>query len=82
MELTHSGTTRSPRPGETPGVDYNFIFKETFLEMDKKGEFLEVRTDQGGFYGTPKPQQTLGPSGPSSRLEVSVWTWVQQDSPQ
>ncbi|CAI8052571.1 Membrane-associated guanylate kinase, WW and PDZ domain-containing protein 3 [Geodia barretti] len=65
-------TTRNPRPGETPGVDFNFISKETFLEMDKEGEFLQVGTYQGNFYGTPKPPaKPEAPSGPSSRSGVA-----------
>ena len=52
-------------------MDFNFISKEIFLEMDKEGEFLQVGTYQGNFYGTPKPPaKPEAPSGPSSRSEV------------
>ena len=51
-----SATTRAPRPGETDGVDYYFITKETFQEMIEKGEFLEYDGHMDNFYGTPKGQ--------------------------
>jgi len=49
-----SYTTRPPRPGEVDGVDYRFVTREQFLEMVKKGEFLEWAEVHGDLYGTPK----------------------------
>ena len=47
-----SHTTRPPRNGETPGIDYHFISQDEFLEMiasDKWAEWAEVH---GNYYGT------------------------------
>lgn len=51
-----SHTTRAPRPGEVHGKDYYFITRETFLEMLKKGEFLEWIEVHGNYYGTAKSE--------------------------
>ncbi|XP_078468430.1 membrane-associated guanylate kinase, WW and PDZ domain-containing protein 2-like isoform X2 [Lampetra planeri] len=48
-------TTRAPREGEVPGVDYNFILLAEFLALEKSGTLLETGTYEGNFYGTPKP---------------------------
>ncbi|XP_061474697.1 membrane-associated guanylate kinase, WW and PDZ domain-containing protein 1 isoform X12 [Rhineura floridana] len=48
-------TTRPPREGEVPGVDYNFLTVGEFLELEKSGTLLEVGTYEGNYYGTPKP---------------------------
>uniref|UniRef100_A0A8C2Z2J0 Membrane-associated guanylate kinase, WW and PDZ domain-containing protein 1 n=1 Tax=Cyclopterus lumpus TaxID=8103 RepID=A0A8C2Z2J0_CYCLU len=48
-------TTRTPRDGEVPGVDYNFLSVEDFLELEKSGTLLEIGTYDGNYYGTPKP---------------------------
>ncbi|XP_074536367.1 membrane-associated guanylate kinase, WW and PDZ domain-containing protein 1b isoform X4 [Halichoeres trimaculatus] len=48
-------TTRAPRDGEVPGVDYNFLSVEDFLELEKSGTLLEIGTYEGNYYGTPKP---------------------------
>ncbi|XP_031422069.1 membrane-associated guanylate kinase, WW and PDZ domain-containing protein 1-like isoform X5 [Clupea harengus] len=48
-------TTRPPREGEVPGVDYNFLSVPDFLELEQSGTLLEVGTYEGNYYGTPKP---------------------------
>nr|XP_056723123.1 membrane-associated guanylate kinase, WW and PDZ domain-containing protein 1 isoform X12 [Euleptes europaea] len=48
-------TTRPPREGEVPGVDYNFLTVQEFRELEKSGTLLEVGTYEGNYYGTPKP---------------------------
>ncbi|KAM5231371.1 membrane-associated guanylate kinase, WW and PDZ domain-containing protein 1 isoform 20-T20 [Hipposideros larvatus] len=48
-------TTRSPREGEAPGVDYNFLSVKEFLDLERSGTLLEVGTYEGNYYGTPKP---------------------------
>ncbi|KAM9186042.1 membrane-associated guanylate kinase, WW and PDZ domain-containing protein 1 isoform 4-T4 [Dugong dugon] len=48
-------TTRSPREGEVPGVDYNFLTVKEFLDLEQRGTLLEVGTYEGNYYGTPKP---------------------------
>uniref|UniRef100_A0A8D0D9B5 Membrane-associated guanylate kinase, WW and PDZ domain-containing protein 1 n=1 Tax=Sander lucioperca TaxID=283035 RepID=A0A8D0D9B5_SANLU len=54
-------TTRPPRDGEVPGVDYNFLSVEDFLELEDSGTLLEIGTYEGNYYGTPKPpRQPIG----------------------
>ncbi|XP_027323515.1 membrane-associated guanylate kinase, WW and PDZ domain-containing protein 1 isoform X22 [Anas platyrhynchos] len=60
-------TTRPPREGEVPGVDYNFLTVEKFLELERSGTLLEVGTYEGNYYGTPKP-----PSQPLSGKVTST----------
>lgn len=45
-----AGTTRQPREGEVPGVDYNFVTVDRFMELEKSGALLESGTYEGeGF---------------------------------
>uniref|UniRef100_A0AAY4B0C7 Membrane-associated guanylate kinase, WW and PDZ domain-containing protein 2 n=1 Tax=Denticeps clupeoides TaxID=299321 RepID=A0AAY4B0C7_9TELE len=48
-------TTRQPKEGEVPGVDYNFVSVDRFMELEKSGALLESGTYEENFYGTPKP---------------------------
>ncbi|XP_053576983.1 membrane-associated guanylate kinase, WW and PDZ domain-containing protein 1 isoform X4 [Bombina bombina] len=59
-------TTRPPREGEVPGVDYKFLSVQEFLALEEKGTLLEVGTYEGNYYGTPKP-----PSQPTSGKLIS-----------
>jgi guanylate kinase len=52
IELSVSYTTRDPRSGEQNGKDYHFVSRDTFLEMAKRGEFLESAEVYGNLYGT------------------------------
>jgi guanylate kinase len=52
IDLSVSYTSRPPRPGETNGKDYHFVSRETFLDMDKHGDFLESAEVYGNLYGT------------------------------
>uniref|UniRef100_A0A672ZF97 Membrane-associated guanylate kinase, WW and PDZ domain-containing protein 1 n=1 Tax=Sphaeramia orbicularis TaxID=375764 RepID=A0A672ZF97_9TELE len=56
-------TTRQPKEGEVPGVDYNFVTVDRFMELEKSGALLESGTYEDNFYGTPKP-----PAEPSTLL--------------
>ncbi|KAJ5129216.1 uncharacterized protein N7515_005255 [Penicillium bovifimosum] len=47
-----SETTRSPRPGEQDGREYNFVTKEAFLDLVAKNGFIEHAQFGGNFYGT------------------------------
>nr|KAF6420729.1 membrane associated guanylate kinase, WW and PDZ domain containing 1 [Molossus molossus] len=60
-------TTRCPRPGEAPGVDYNFLTVKEFLDLEQRGTLLEVGTYEGNYYGTPKP-----PSQPVSGKVITT----------
>ncbi|XP_061908747.1 membrane-associated guanylate kinase, WW and PDZ domain-containing protein 3a isoform X2 [Entelurus aequoreus] len=54
-------TTRQPREGEVPGVDYNFISVEEFRKLEECGLLLESGTYDGNYYGTPKPPAEPSP---------------------
>lgn len=47
-----SHTTRSPREGETHGVDYYFVSKEDFEKMVKTDRLAEWAEVHGNYYGT------------------------------
>ena len=51
-----SYTTRAPRPGETDGVEYNFVSAERFQEMAAADEFAEYAMVHGNMYGTSARQ--------------------------
>lgn len=46
-------TTREPRPGEAPDVDYHFVDEGEFMRKAECGEFLEYKSVFGNFYATP-----------------------------
>lgn len=41
------GTTRAPREGEVPGIDYNFLSVEDFFKLENSGTLLEIGTYEG-----------------------------------
>ena len=45
-------TTRSPRPGEQDGREYNFTNQAAFLTLVKDGGFIEHAQFGGNYYGT------------------------------
>lgn len=49
-------TSRTPRSGESNGVDYNFISAKDFQSKIKNNEFIEYVKYGGNFYGTEKNQ--------------------------
>jgi len=53
-----SYTTRAPRAGEKHGVNYFYIEKEEFLEMEKQDGFIESCHVHNNSYGTAKSQIT------------------------
>lgn len=42
-----TGTTRAPREGEVPGVDYNFLSVGEFFKLENSGTLLEIGTYEG-----------------------------------
>ena len=68
-----SATTRSPRPGETDGVNYHFLKKEQFEELIASGGMLEYAQYCDNYYGTPrdKVMEKLG-EGKHVILEIEV----------
>ena len=55
------GTTRTPRNGEIPGVDYVFLTLEEFINLERSGNLLESGIYEGNHYGTPKPPREPHP---------------------
>jgi guanylate kinase len=51
-----SYTTRQARPGEADGRDYFFVTPETFMAMERAGEFLEWAHVHGNLYGTARTE--------------------------
>ena len=47
-----SHTTRAPRPGERPGVEYHFVSSAEFRKLVAAGAFLEHAEYSGNLYGT------------------------------
>ncbi|KAG0640766.1 P-loop containing nucleoside triphosphate hydrolase protein [Tuber brumale] len=47
-----SHTTRKPRSGEVPGVDYHFVTPEIFESLIAKEAFIEHTRFSGNYYGT------------------------------
>ena len=47
-------TTRGPRPGEVPGVSYQFLTPDAFRTLLDAGELLESAEVHGNWYGTPR----------------------------
>jgi guanylate kinase len=52
LALSRSYTSREARPGETPGLDYNFVSRSRFEEMIAANAFLEWADVFGNLYGT------------------------------
>ncbi|OIR02128.1 guanylate kinase [mine drainage metagenome] len=78
IALSISYTTRAPRPGETDGKDYHFVSRDTFLQMAKRGDFLESAEVYGNLYGTSQPwiEKELA-SGRDILLEID-WQGAEQ----
>ncbi len=58
ISMSVSITTRAPRPGERPGIDYTFVDASAFDAMRNAGELLEWARVFDHFYGTPKSPVT------------------------
>jgi guanylate kinase len=54
LEFSVSYTTRKLRGSEEDGREYYFTSVENFLEMEKRGEFLEWAEVFGNYYGTAR----------------------------
>ena len=68
-----SATTRSPRAGEHPGVDYLFVTRDAFLEMRDRRELIEHSEHFGNMYGTPKgPVEAAVARGEIAILEIDI----------
>lgn len=70
-----SATTRSPRLGETDGVDYHFLTDGDFQTRRQRGDFLECFEvfGQGHWYGTLESEVATGlAAGKWVVLEIDV----------
>jgi guanylate kinase len=66
-------TTRSPRPGEEHGRDYNFSSVPEFLAKAEHGEFLEFKEVHNNWYATPlTDMEGLLQSGKIAILKIDV----------
>ncbi len=54
IERTITTTSRSMRPGEQDGVDYNYVTREEFENQITEGHFLEYNEFVGNYYGVPR----------------------------
>ncbi|MCW3013267.1 MAG: guanylate kinase [Solirubrobacterales bacterium] len=73
LELSVSATTRDPRPGERPGVDYHFLDDETFAAKVRAGAFVEHAEYSGRSYGTLRAElERRTAAGHPVVLEIEV----------
>jgi guanylate kinase len=73
-----SCTTRTPRPGEQNGREYNFIDIATFSVMRDRGDFLEWAEVHGNFYGTSRVWLAEQMEAGSDMLLEIDWQGAQQ----
>ena len=79
-----AATTREPRPGEQPDVDYHFLSVQQFQQMAAADGFLEYANVFGNWYGTPQAQvdeQRAGGVDVILKIDVQGALAVQQRVP-
>jgi guanylate kinase len=68
-----SATTRPARAGETDGVDYEFVSRETFEALVAQGAMAEWAEVHGQYYGTPRRNlEAAARSGRHAVLDIDV----------
>lgn len=68
-----SATTRTPREGETDGVNYHFLGKDKFQQLIAENAFLEYAEYCENYYGTLKaPIEEHLAQGEHVILEIEV----------
>ena len=72
IERVITFTTRKPRINEIPGKDYHFISVEQFLELKKRGLFLESTEYNGNFYASSSSIVTELKNGKSFIMVADV----------
>lgn len=73
IQISVSATTRSPRAGEVPGVNYHFLTKEIFEERIAAEGFLEHARVYDNYYGTPKDNvMAVLENGDDILLEIDI----------
>lgn len=78
VTMSVSATTRPKRPGETDGVDYQFVDEPQFDRMVEAAEFVEWAPVFGYRYGTPKaPVKAALKAGRDILFDID-WQGTQQ----
>jgi guanylate kinase len=73
LSMSRSYTSRVARPGESDGVDYNFVSRDRFQAMIAAGDFLEWAEVFGNLYGTSSADtERLLASGEDVVLVIDV----------
>lgn len=73
LRFSVSCTTRSPRNGETPDVDYHFLSKDEFLRRREAGDFIESAEVFANYYGTLKSEvMSIAENGENVVLDIDV----------
>jgi guanylate kinase len=73
LEFSVSHTTRKPRIGEVPGVDYFFTTKEDMKKAVSSGDFIEWAEVHGQMYGTScKSVKAVCDAGKICVLDIDV----------
>lgn len=78
LSMSISATTRSKRPGEVSGIDYQFVDKTEFNLMLNRGELLEHARVFSNYYGTPRGPVEKALSGGKDMLFDIDWQGTQQ----
>ena len=78
LGMSVSATTRTMRPGEVDGHDYNFVGLDHFRAMVSNNEFLEWAHVFGERYGTPRaPVEAMLAEGQDVLFDID-WQGAQQ----
>ena len=81
LSFSVSATTRPPRHGETDGVDYHFLDRDTFLAWREAGRLAEWAEVHGNFYGTPlEPVRQAMEAGYDILFDIDVQAKVAADA--
>ncbi len=73
LALTVSVTTRPPRNGETDGVDYEFVDRDTFEQLIAEDALVEWANVHGNLYGTRRTELArVAEGGTDALLELDV----------
>ena len=78
ISMSVSTTTRSKRPGEVSGRDYQFVDLTTFNLMVNRQELLEHAKVFGNYYGTPRASVEASLSEGRDVLFDIDWQGTQQ----
>lgn len=71
--MSVSVTTRTPRAGETPDLDYHFVSRDEFERQVRAGDFAEFARVFESSYGTPRaPLDRAIASGPDILLDIDI----------